>query len=79
MTLQQNGWVYKVAVGVIVSVFLFMLKSQWDATEAMETRLAEHTTEAARLYVPREEFIRALNRLDDTIMEAIRDAKGPRR
>ena len=76
MTLKQNGWVYRVAVGIIVAVFLFILKSQWDATEAMELRLADHTIEAARLYVPREEFIRALNRLDDSIKEAIRDAKS---
>ncbi len=79
MTSKQNGWVYRVAVGIIIGVFLFMLKSQWDATEAMERRLAEHTTEAARLYVPRNEFIRALNRLEDTIKEAIRDAKGSSR
>lgn len=76
MTTRQNGWVFKIATGVIIGVFLFILKSQWDATEAMERRLADHTVEAARLYVPREEFVRVLNRLEDTIKEALQDAKG---
>ncbi len=76
MTVQQNSWIYKIAVGVIIGVFLFVAKAQWDATAAMERRLADHTVEAARLYVPREEFVSALNRLEDTIKEAIRDAKS---
>lgn len=77
MTMQQNNWIYRIAAGIIVGGFLFILNSQWNATRALERRLANHTIEAARTYVPREEFVKTLNRLEDTIREAIRDAKNP--
>ncbi len=83
MTTQWNGGFLKVAVGIIgalvVGVSLFIFQSQWTALSALEMSLASHKEDAASRYVPRAEFIEAMNRLEDTIKEAIRDAKGSRR
>ncbi len=80
MTVQSNGGLFKIVAGVvgglIVGTLLFIFQSQWSALSTLEMRLADHKEEAAGLYVPRAEFIEALNRLEDAIKEAIRDAKS---
>lgn len=80
MTTQQNGGIYRVVAGIvgalIVGTFLFIFQAQWGALSTLETSLAIHKEEAAGRYVPRAEFIDALNRLEDAIKEAIRDAKS---
>ncbi len=80
MAMQSNGGLYKVVAGIIsaliVGTFLFIFQAQWSSLSELETSLATHKEEAAGRYVPRAEFIDALNRLEDAIREAIRDAKG---
>ncbi len=83
MTTQSNGGLYKVLAGfisaLIVGSFLFIFQAQWSALSTLEVTLADHKEEAASRYVPRAEFIEALNRLEDAIKEAIRDAKSSNR
>ncbi len=80
MTAQLNGGLYKIIAGVVgalvVGTFLFIFQAQWGALSSLETSLAVHKEEAAGRYVPRAEFIDALNRLEDAIKEAIRNAKS---
>ncbi len=57
MTAGQNNWLQKVAAGVVIGVFLFILHSQWRAVEALEINLANHREDAAKNYITRQEMI----------------------
>ncbi len=79
MSTQQQNWIHKVAIMIIAGVALFMLNSMWKEIGAVESGLASHELKAAQTYVPREELIRVVTRLERTIREAIQDAKSPDR
>lgn len=80
---QPNGGLYRIVVGtvgaLIVGASLFIFQAQWSALSELEAGFASHKEEAAGRYVPRAEFIDAMNRLEDAIKEAIRDAKSSSR